>query len=347
MYRRCKAERQPFKYHSAGLQKEIRKLHKMQEEYLFVINNDVKSFEDFLELRKSMDELTEEIIKKQKELYRNRGIEKRKCKTIDEWKNFVNGEKEYRHQLAEIANDKKYVKQQRRILDRCIYREINKSEIGRELLLNQMIPDEDLLEDLSNDEKVVVPIYDEKLEIVSELGTARNIDEGTQVDADTRDVEFPKDRESYMKLTDKEKAILFYQLGCNVETIADKAAEYLDGIGFSRYSGEVMHEVFIIQNKFEEISSVIFVKNEIQKVISRMEQMGMSADEFGDMDIRQKTSLFEFHNMNYSDGIRVYRGVLEELGYDTDLEQIYEEYDRLYDESNRKGADYEERRKVR
>ena len=51
---------------------EIRKMHELQEEYLVVVNYDVKSFVDLVHLKFRLERVDKELCKIQKEMYRDR-----------------------------------------------------------------------------------------------------------------------------------------------------------------------------------------------------------------------------------------------------------------------------------
>lgn len=55
IYRRYKAEKQPFLYHSAALQKQIKTMQQLQEEYNFLYKYNVKDMDELLAIHKQID----------------------------------------------------------------------------------------------------------------------------------------------------------------------------------------------------------------------------------------------------------------------------------------------------
>ena len=84
MYRFRLAEKKRFTYKSAYLYEQIRKMHELQEEYLVVVKYDVKSYGDLFRLKMRLQQVDEELCKAQKEMYRDRALQKRYCKTAED-----------------------------------------------------------------------------------------------------------------------------------------------------------------------------------------------------------------------------------------------------------------------
>ena len=107
MYRLRLAEKKRFTYKSAYLYEQIRKMHELQEEYLVVVKYDVKSYGDLFRLKQRLQQVDEELCKAQKEMYRDRALQKRSCKTAEDLEFFEASEGDYRERLEEIKLQKK------------------------------------------------------------------------------------------------------------------------------------------------------------------------------------------------------------------------------------------------
>lgn len=84
MYRLWLAERKRFTYKPAYLYEQIRKMHELQEEYLVAVKYDVTSFADLVHLKFRLQGVDEELCKAQKEMYQDRTLQKRSCKTMED-----------------------------------------------------------------------------------------------------------------------------------------------------------------------------------------------------------------------------------------------------------------------
>ncbi len=112
-----------FTYGSAYLYEQIRKMHELQEEYLLVVNYDVKSFGDLYRLKFRLENVDEELCKVQKELYRDRASQKRSCKTTEDMAFFEKSENDYRDRLEQIKMQKKDNHKKLKAVERCLERD--------------------------------------------------------------------------------------------------------------------------------------------------------------------------------------------------------------------------------
>lgn len=123
MYRLRLAEKKRFTYKSAYLYEQIRKMHELQEEYLVVVKYDVKSYGDLFRLKQRLQQVDEELCKAQKEMYRDRALQKRSCKTAEDLEFFEASEGDYRERLEEIKLQKKDNRKKLKAVERCLARD--------------------------------------------------------------------------------------------------------------------------------------------------------------------------------------------------------------------------------
>lgn len=140
LYRRQLIVKQPFKYHSAYLQEEIRKMHKLQEEYLLLVKYDVKELSDVSVAIELLQQKEQDISQKQKLLYAKRDSEKSRCKTAEDFMRCEASVDGYHEPLEILKTDKKNVKSDRKILDRIFWKEISDKEEKIEAALESTIP---------------------------------------------------------------------------------------------------------------------------------------------------------------------------------------------------------------
>lgn len=133
MYRLRLAEKRRFTYGSAYLYEQIRKMHELQEEYLLVVNYDVKSFGDLYRLKFRLQNVDGELCKAQKELYRDRASQKRSCKTTEDMVFFEASEDDYRDRLEQIKLQKKDNHKKLKAVERCLERDGSLKEAELEL----------------------------------------------------------------------------------------------------------------------------------------------------------------------------------------------------------------------
>lgn len=188
MYRLRLAEKKRFTYKSAYLYEQIRKMHELQEEYLVVVKYDVKSYGDLFRLKLRLQQVDEELCKAQKEMYRDRALQKRYCKTAEDLELYEASEDDYRERLEQIKLQKKDNRKKLKEVERCLERDGSLAEAELELRIpvgdmedmadveNDKVPENPyrVQEDVVVAEAITEPVTEsaEDDEIVSEVGVA-------------------------------------------------------------------------------------------------------------------------------------------------------------------------------
>ena len=188
MYRLRLAEKKRFTYKSAYLYEQIRKMHELQEEYLVVVKYDVKSYGDLFRLKLRLQQVDEELCKVQKEMYRDRALQKRYCKTAEDLELYEASEDDYRERLEQIKLQKKDNRKKLKAVERCLERDGSLAEAELELRIpvgdmedmadveNDKVPENPyrVQEDVVVAEAITEPVTEsaEDDEIVSEVGVA-------------------------------------------------------------------------------------------------------------------------------------------------------------------------------
>lgn len=167
MYRLRLAEKKRFTYKSAYLYEQIRKMHELQEEYLVVVKYDVKSYGDLFCLKLRLQQVDEELCKAQKEMYRDRALQKRYCKTAEDLELYEASEDDYRERLEQIKLQKKDNRKKLKAVERCLERDGSLTEA--ELELRIPVGDMEDIADVEKDEVPENPYRMQEDEDVSEL----------------------------------------------------------------------------------------------------------------------------------------------------------------------------------
>lgn len=67
--------------------------------------------------------------------------------------------------------------------------------------------------------------------------------------------------------------------------------------------------------------------------MGNMNAAGVVAEEFDNLDYADKAALFDVGDMEYSIGMKVYKGVLDRLEIKKDFDELYGEFGKLYEAS--------------
>lgn len=84
IYQARMVEQRRFDKHAAYLAKELERMNRLQEQYLFLVKNDIKSVEGLIGYQVIRENEMEKISKRQKTLYQENSVRKRACKTVEE-----------------------------------------------------------------------------------------------------------------------------------------------------------------------------------------------------------------------------------------------------------------------
>ncbi len=88
MYRLGLIEKKCYQCHSAKMAKEIKRKQFLQEQYLFICKNDVSSVADLIRLQAKAKQTLKDAGNRQKEIYKECFIRKRKCKTTEDFREY-------------------------------------------------------------------------------------------------------------------------------------------------------------------------------------------------------------------------------------------------------------------
>ena len=364
MYRLRLIEKKRFHYKSAYYYESIKQMHLLQEEYLLVVNNDVNSFTDLLHLTNKLQQDLKEVETEQNQMYSNHGIEKRKCKEVEDFEKFRSNEPEYKRELEALKERKGKINDQIQIADRCYKKELSRAEevLERTIPVGDMedigdiydveVPEnpykevvvevEAIIEPMIEPESMVVPesvikpitevadVVDNEAEISFEI--EENFVDITQSTAEET-MELPKTLGEYQRLSLQEKAERFPFERYTEDKSFNYFMSYLTEIGSNMEFSEAYDEFAEISECYDKMQEQKLVEHEVEKSMYLCEAMGMSSELFKQASADIKAMVFRLGELDYKVGIKVYRGVLEKLGIQKDLMEVYEEFDEVYKES--------------
>lgn len=120
MYRLGLIEKKCYQCHSAEMAKEIKRMQFLQEQYLFICKNEVSSIADLIRLKIEANQTLEDVGNRQKEIYKERTIRKRKCKTVEDFKEYQIWNLESANELDGLKAEKKQAKSDIRMINACM-----------------------------------------------------------------------------------------------------------------------------------------------------------------------------------------------------------------------------------
>ena len=296
LYRLRIVEQKRFVVGGAKYTEELKRFHQLQDEYLLLVNNDIKDIVGLVNFRNKQEEKIQQIEDRQHEIYRESSSRKRKIKTEAQYKDYQMWHVEVQKELDELKQEKKKIKRRIQLADGIVredlytaYYAVSKREeivADRDVEIPGM--EEDMLVERTA-EAVVEP--DANVEVMNPY----NIQNDTSVMPDIRnvsDVNTARMDEDITDVTDK---------GEYVET---KETEPVDKAGW---------------------------------IVRRISELGG----YENVSDSVKADVFGFDIADVSGSIRLFSDVMKKLGMKLDGDELYEEFQRIYDKTVSRDADKE------
>ena len=98
----------------------MRRFHQLQDEYLLIVNNDIKSVVDLVDFIGEQEEKIQQIEDRQKEIYRESSSRKRSIKNEEQYREYQIWHMEVQEELDELKQEKRNVKRQILLADDII-----------------------------------------------------------------------------------------------------------------------------------------------------------------------------------------------------------------------------------
>lgn len=315
MYRLRLAEKKRFTYKSAYLYEQIRKMHELQEEYLVVVKYDVKSYGDLFRLKLRLQQVGEELCKVQKEMYRDRTLQKRSCKTAEDLEFFEAAEDDYRECLEQIKLQKKDNRKKLKAVERCLERDGSLAEA--ELELRIPVGDMEDMADVENDKVPENPYRVQK--VVQVENTA--LDDAVEADVIT-EPEF--------------ETVVDDELETEVEMFVETAVTGVETVGKTA----VTNAESVVETGIDVMAESVETGLQNDDIREYGETVKLPSDkaDYMRMSAAEKVHCYPFDDKGTDAAFEMVRTYFEKIGMDTSFDPVYEETKVL--------TDYYEKQKV-
>ena len=298
LYRLRVVEQKRFVVGGAKYAEELKRFHRLQDEYLLLVKNDIKSVVDLVDFISEQEEKIQQIEDRQKEIYRESSSRKRSIKNEEQYWEYQIWHVEVQEELDELKQEKR--------------------EIKRKLQLADGIVKEDLYtayyavsenEEIVGDKEIEIPGMEQHEDVVEvkKKGTADIDDVDTKIcrkeDASVAD--------QYSDI-EKEQADLYVV----------ESREMDDGDSEQIYAGErksIEDEVAVTQG----------ASDKAQRIAERLSACGA----YEEINAAVKADIFVLDIADVSGSIRLFSDVMKRLGIRMAGDEIYEEFQKIYDES--------------
>ena len=117
LYRLRIVEQKRFVVGGAKYTEDLKRFHQLQDEYLLLVNNDIKSVVYLVDFIGEQEEKMQQIEDRQKEIYRENSNRKRSIKTEAQYREYQIWHVEVQEELDELKQEKRNVKRQIQLAD--------------------------------------------------------------------------------------------------------------------------------------------------------------------------------------------------------------------------------------
>ena len=294
LYRLRIVEQKRFVVGGAKYTEDLKRFHRLQDEYLLLVNNDIKSVVELVDFISGQKEKMQQIEGRQKAIYRENSSRKRSIKTEAQYREYQIWHVEVQEELDELKQEKKEIKRQIQLADDIIkedlytaYYAVSKNE--------EIVADRD------------VEIPGMEKEAVSEKDVA--VEPETNVEVVNPD----NNQNDTFVMPD-------------IRNVSDVNTARMD------------EDITDVTGKSE------FMESEEKVSVDKAGWIVRRISEFGgyeNVSDSVKADIFGFDIADVSGSIRLFSDVMKRLGIKLDGDELYEEYQRIYDKSVDRDADKE------
>ncbi|CUN50043.1 relaxase/mobilization nuclease domain-containing protein [Agathobacter rectalis] len=306
LYRLRIVEQKRFAVGGAKYTEDLKRFHQLQDEYLLIVNNDIKSVVDLVDFINEQEEKIQQIEDRQKEIYRESSSRKRSIKNEEQYREYQIWHMEVQEELDELKQEKRNVK--------------------RQILLADDIIKEDLYtayyavtgkEEIVADRDVEIPGMEEDM-LVERT-------EKAVVEPETNVVVMNPDNNQNEIGRQKEQADSARKQQTDLDGIGTPEILDLADVNLARV-GESMTDVtdkseYVETRETEPVDKAGWI-------VSRISELGG----YENVSDSVKADVFRFDIADVSGSIRLFSDVMKKLGIKLDGDELYEEFQRIYDE---------------
>ena len=307
LYRLRVVEQKRFVVGGAKYAEDLKRFHQLQDEYLLLVNNDIKSIVELVDFISEKEDRIQQIEDRQKEIYRESSSRKRSIKNEEQYREYQIWHMEVQEELDELKQEKRNVK--------------------RQILLADDIIKEDLYmayyavsgkEEIAADMNVEIPGMEENTEVERTAEVVVESDANIEVmNSNNNQNEIGRQKEQ----TDSARK---QQIG-------------LEGIGISEIYNLSNTNVARVGESIADVTNKKeFVETRETEPVDKTDWIVRRISELGgyeNVSDSVKADIFGFNIADVSGSIRLFSDVMKRLDIKLAGDELYEEFQRIYDES--------------
>lgn len=313
LYRLRVVEQKRFVVGGAKYAEDLKRFHQLQDEYLLLVNNDIKSIVELVDFISEKEDRIQQIEDRQKEIYRESSSRKRSIKNEEQYREYQIWHMEVQEELDELKQEKRNVKRQILLADDIIKEDLYTAYYAvtgkEEIVADRDVEIPGMEEDTAVEEVVAVVVEpDANVEVMNPNNNQNEI--GRQKE--------PTDgvRKQQIDLEGIGISEIHNLSDTNVARVGESIA---DVTGKSE---------FVETRETESVDKAGWI-------VRRISELGG----YENVDDSAKVDVFGFDIADVSGSIRLFSDVMKRLDIKLDGDELYEEFQRVYDESVIRNAD--------
>ena len=315
LYRLRIVEQKRFAVGGAKYTEDLKRFHQLQDEYLLIVNNDIKSVVDLVDFIGEQEEKIQQIEDRQKEIYRESSSRKRSIKNEEQYREYQIWHMEVQEELDELKLEKRNVKRQIQLADDIIKEDLYTAYYavtGKE----EIVADRD----------VEIPGMEEDTEVEKATATVAEPDRNVEV-MNPNNIQNEIGRQ-------KEQADSARKQQTDLDSIGIPEIHNLSDVNVTRMDENITDVTG--KSELVEIRETEPV-DKVGRIVRRISELGG----YENISDSVKADISGFDIADISGSIRLFSDVMKRLGIKLDGDELYEEFQRIYDVSVSRNADKE------
>ena len=305
LYRLRVVEQKRFVVGGAKYAEDLKRFHQLQDEYLLLVNNDIKSIVELVDFISEKEDRIQQIEDRQKEIYRESSSRKRSIKNEEQYREYQIWHMEVQEELDELKQEKREIKRQLQLADGIMKEDLYTAYYA-----------------VSENEEIVADRNIEILGMEKEAASEKDV----AVEPETNvEVVNPDNNQNEIG-RQKEQA-----------DSARKQQTDLDGIGIPEpHNSPDVNVVRVCESMTDVTDKSEFVETRETEPVDKAGCIIRRISELGgyeNVDDSAKVDVFGFDIADVSGSIRLFSDVMKRLEIKLAGDELYEEFQRIYDES--------------
>lgn len=308
LYRLRIVEQKRFVVGGSKYTEELKRFHQLQDEYLLLMNNDIKDVAGLVKYRSEQQEKMQRIDDRQREIYKENFSRKRRIKTDEQYREYQVWHVGVQEELDELKSEKMDVKRQLQLAD---------SIMKEDLYTAYYTVSED--EEIVGDKEIEIPGMEK--DMLVERTTKAVVESERDVVVMNQPANSHNNgngQEEQINVAGKQQIDLERTEMSKVHNLSDENVTRMD------------ESITDVTGKSE------FVEPEEKEPIDKVGWIVRRISEFGgyeNVSDSDKADIFGFDIADVSGSIRLFSDAMKRLGIKLDGDELYEEFQKIYDES--------------